>query len=103
MSLALLAMVPAGVATFLRLVPPTDDATAMVASFIAYGIFGYVVALVLALVALVRARRRLALAALSLLVAALLALHVAWLAPFFVADNRPATTPTFTLMTPEHA
>jgi endonuclease/exonuclease/phosphatase (EEP) superfamily protein YafD len=50
------------------------------------------------LVAMLRARRRAVLAVISLCVAALTALHVAWEAPFFVADDRPARTPTFTVM-----
>lgn len=98
LSVAALFAAPALVATFLRLVPPTDDATALVASFIAYGILGYAVALLLVLVALLRARRRRVLGGLTLLVALLLALHASWLAPFFVPDDRPATTKAFTLM-----
>lgn len=95
---AALLLVPAGTSTVLRVLPPRDDATALVASFIAYGVVGYVAALLLLVVALVRARRRLALGGLCLVVVALTALHLSWLGPFFVRDHRPAVTPTFTIM-----
>lgn len=91
--------VPAVASTVLRLVPPTDDATALVAAFIAYGVFAYAVVLACLLVALVRARRRAALAALTGLTALLTAGHLAWLGPLFVADRRPVTTEPFTLLT----
>jgi len=97
-TLAVLFAVPSLVATCLRLVPPTDDATALVASFIAYGIFGYAAALLLLLIALFRARRRQVLGGLTLVAALLSFLHASWLAPLFVPDDRPATTRPFTLM-----
>ena len=50
--------VPAVASTVLWLVPPTDDATALAASFIAYGLLAYAGRPGCLLVALVRARRR---------------------------------------------
>jgi endonuclease/exonuclease/phosphatase (EEP) superfamily protein YafD len=93
-----LAVLPAMATTVLRLVPPTDDATALVASFIAYGLIGYLIAFGCLVVALLRARRRVALGVLTTLVAVLMSGHLAWLGPFFVPDHRPATTPSFTLL-----
>jgi endonuclease/exonuclease/phosphatase (EEP) superfamily protein YafD len=90
---------PALASTVLRLVPPTDDTTALAASFIPYGLLAYAVVLVCLLVALVRARRRAALAVLTGLTALLTAAHLAWLGPLFVANHRPVTTEPFTLMT----
>jgi endonuclease/exonuclease/phosphatase (EEP) superfamily protein YafD len=89
---------PGLLATWLRLVPPSDDATALLASFIPYGILGYALSLCLFLIALIRARRRWALLIVTTVVAGLLALHASWLVPFFVADHRPATTKPFTLL-----
>ena len=89
---------PGLVATWLRLVPPRDDATALLASFIPYGILGYTLSLCLFLIALIRARRRWALLIVTTVVAGLLALHASWLVPFFVADHRVATTKPFTLL-----
>ena len=56
--LALVLLVPSVAATLLRVLAPTDDTGAMLASFVPYGLLTYVLALVLLLVALVRARRR---------------------------------------------
>jgi endonuclease/exonuclease/phosphatase (EEP) superfamily protein YafD len=98
LTMAGLLLVPATAATLMRLVPPTDDATALLASFIGYGVIAYAGALLCLVVALIRARRRLALAILSALVAMLTALHVAWLGPLFVPDHRVARTPPFTVM-----
>jgi endonuclease/exonuclease/phosphatase (EEP) superfamily protein YafD len=93
-----LSLVPALATTVMRLLPPTDDATALAASFIAYGVIPYAIALLCMLVALIRARRRLALAILTGIVALLTALHLAWLGPLFVTDQRTARTPPFTVM-----
>jgi endonuclease/exonuclease/phosphatase (EEP) superfamily protein YafD len=98
LTVAGLLLVPAVATTVMRLIPPTDDATALVASFIAYGVIPYAVALLCLLLALIRARRRLALAILSGIVALLTALHLAWLGPLFVPDHRVARTPPFTVM-----
>lgn len=97
-TLGVLFLLPALVAAFLRLVPPTDDATAVFASFIPYGLVGNVLALIFLGVALIRARRRLALGLLTLVVAGLTALQLSWLLPFYISDNRPVTTPTFTVL-----
>ena len=91
--------VPAVASTVLRVVPPTDDATALVASFIAYGLLAYAVVLLCLLVALIRARRRAVLAALTGLAALLTAAHLAWLGPLFVPDGRPVTGEPFTVLT----
>ena len=92
-------MLPLGVlATLLRVVPPTDGAPALAASFIPYGVLAYGIALVGFGVATLLARRKIALAVLSLLTAVLLIVQLSWLAPLFIPDNRPATTPTFTLL-----
>jgi endonuclease/exonuclease/phosphatase (EEP) superfamily protein YafD len=99
LTVAGLALVPAIPTTVMRLVPPTDDATALAASFIAYGVIPYAVALLCMLLALIRARRRLALAILTGIVALLTALHLAWLGPGVVPDQRAARTAPFTVMT----
>ena len=91
--------VPALASTVLRLVPPTDDTTALAASFIPYGLLAYAVVLLCLLIALVRARRRAALATLTGLTVLLTAAHLAWLGPFFVPNHRPVTTEPFTVMT----
>ena len=98
-TLAVLALVPAVVATVLRLVGPTDDTWALVVSFVPYGQLGYPLALVLLLLAMIRARHRRALGVLSVLVVGLITLHLTWVVPFFVPDGRPVVGPTFTLMT----
>ncbi|MGI3782583.1 MAG: endonuclease/exonuclease/phosphatase family protein, partial [Janthinobacterium lividum] len=48
-------------------------------------------------VGLLRARRRGPLGVLTVVVAALTALHLSWLAPFFVPDGRPVVGPSFTV------
>ena len=95
---ALVLVVPALGTTLLRVFPPTDDAGAMLASFVPYGLVLYVLALVLLLVALLRARRRRRLVVLTVAVAALTGLHASWLAPFFVPDERPVVGPSFTVL-----
>jgi endonuclease/exonuclease/phosphatase (EEP) superfamily protein YafD len=99
LTVAGLLLVPALATTVMRLVPPTDDATALAASFIGYGVIPYAIALFCMLVALIRARRRLVLAILTGIVAMLTALHLSWLGPLFVPDQRVARTAPFTLMT----
>lgn len=98
LGLGLLALLPASVFALLRVAPPTDDATALVASFIPYGLVAALVALVCLGLALLRARRRLVLAGLALLSAVLLGAQVAWQAPLFVADDRAPVSPGFTLL-----
>lgn len=86
------------VATALRVFPPTDGAPALAASFISYGTLAYAICLLGFGLGLLLARRKRLLAVLTVLTAALLALHLSWLAPLFVPDHRPATTRSFTLM-----
>lgn len=97
-TLAGLALLPAMAATAMRVIPPSDDATAQLAAFIPYGLVGYLVALGCLLVAVMRARHRLVPAVITVAVAALTAFHAAWLTPLFVDDHRPAATATFRLM-----
>jgi endonuclease/exonuclease/phosphatase (EEP) superfamily protein YafD len=97
-TIAAFALLPALIATVLRVLPPTDDPAAQLAAFIPYGLIGYLVALCCLLVALVRARRRLILTTITVGVAALTALHLAWLAPLFVDDHRAPATSDFRLM-----
>ncbi|MGI8456863.1 MAG: endonuclease/exonuclease/phosphatase family protein [Propionibacteriaceae bacterium] len=99
MSVGVLALPPALLATYLRVVPPDGGVGEMAASFVAYGLIGYVVSLVCFVVALLRARRRVALGVIALVVAALTALQISWQVPFFVADDRPATTAPITVLT----
>jgi len=96
--LAALLLVPSLLSTVLRVFPPTDDAPALVASFISYGLLGYLAALVLLLAALVRARRRTPLVVVLVLVLGLTAAHLSWVVPLFVPDHRPARTPTITVL-----
>ena len=108
-----LLLVPSLAGTVMRLAPPSDDGTALLASFIAYAAPGYALALVCWLTALAtlprtRAPRRPAtdeptggrrlLTVVAAATAVLLALHVAWLAPLFHADDRPAGPDTFVLL-----
>jgi endonuclease/exonuclease/phosphatase (EEP) superfamily protein YafD len=86
------------VATVMRVIPPSHDATAQLAAFVPYGILGYLVALICLAVALVRARRRVVPAVITLAVAVLTAGHVAWLEPLFIDDHRAAETAKFRLM-----
>jgi endonuclease/exonuclease/phosphatase (EEP) superfamily protein YafD len=101
-SLGLLALVPALVATALRVAPPTDDGPALLASFIPYGLVFWGPALLLLGTAAVRARRSGAFARTSLWGITLVCLlgllaSVAWRAPDFVRDDRPVTTDPLTI------
>ena len=93
-----LALLPAAAATLMRVLPPSDDATALLAAFIPYGLLGYLIALVCLLVALVRARHRLVPAVITAAVLVLTAYHLAWLAPLFFDDHRTAAAGQFRLM-----
>ncbi len=95
---ALVLLVPALAGTLLRVDAPTDDTGAMLASFVPYALPLYALVLLLLLVALVRARRRAPVAVLAVVVAALTALHVSWVAPSFVPDDRPVAGPSFTVL-----
>ena len=101
-TLGLLALVPALVATALRVVPPTDDGPALLASFIPYGLVFWVPAFLLIGVAALRARRSGAFARISLLLLTLFALvgllaALVWQGPAFVPDRRPVTTDPLTV------
>ena len=96
--LGLLGLVPAAALALLRLVPPEDDATALVAAFIPYGALPALLALLALVLAALRARRRAPLAVLSLLGALLLAAHVSWQAPLFLQNQREAVGPTVTVL-----
>lgn len=96
--LTVLALLPAVGATALRVFPPSDDRAVLVASFIPYGMVGYLVALLCLAAMVIMSRRRVAAILVFAVVCALTGLHVSWLAPFFVADERPATTSSFTVM-----
>jgi len=101
-ALGLLALVPALVATALRVVPPADDGPALLASFIPYGLMIWLPALVLLGAAAIRARRSSAFARISLWLLALTCLvgvlaTVAWRAPDFIPDQRPVTTDPLTI------
>lgn len=94
-----LLVLPFGVlAALLRVFPPRADTPALLAAFISYGLLADAVALGLLLVALIRARRRAALSALAGVSAVLLGLQLSWVAPLFVADDRPAATEPFVVM-----
>jgi endonuclease/exonuclease/phosphatase (EEP) superfamily protein YafD len=97
-SLGVLFGLPALVATYLRVFPPTDDVPVLLASFISYGVLGYLLSVTSFLVALIRARSRGTLTVLTAVSASLLACHVYWLAPLFIPDHRVDTTRSFTLM-----
>lgn len=98
-TLGLLALAPGLLATALRLLPPTEDGPALLASFIPYGLFGYVLALPLLLAALIRARGgRPAMVVINLICVAGLAYQLSGAVPMFVPNSRPATTAPFTLI-----
>jgi endonuclease/exonuclease/phosphatase (EEP) superfamily protein YafD len=94
----ILALFPGIAAAVLYLIPPTDDASAMSASFIPYGVLADLISLIAFGTAFVRARQRLALGLLSGLSALLLILQLVWISPQFVADDRPPTGTRFTLI-----
>lgn len=102
-ALGLMAAAPALVATGLRVLSPGSERLAKLASFIPYGLVFWLPALILLAVAAIRAWRhgasgRVALGALSLACAAGLAATVAWQAPAFIPDGRPATTRPVTVV-----
>lgn len=96
--IGLLALLPGLTAAFLYLVPPTDDASALTASFIPYGMIADLIAVIFFGVALIRARRRFALAVLTLVSVLLLILQLVWIGPQFRANPRPVTSRPFTLV-----
>jgi endonuclease/exonuclease/phosphatase (EEP) superfamily protein YafD len=90
-------LVPGLVATVLRLVPPSDDGTALLAAFIPYGLVAYALAVLCFGIAVLVARRKAVVLVVFALVAALFALHLSWIVPLFVSDGRAATTKPFTV------
>lgn len=97
-TVALVLGVPALVLTVMRVLPPADDAAALVAAFIPYALPLLAGALLCLLVALVRARRRAPLAGLVTVVALLLGAQLTWQLPYLVPDDRPVAGPTFGLL-----
>jgi endonuclease/exonuclease/phosphatase (EEP) superfamily protein YafD len=97
-NLGLLFGVPGLVLTAMRLLPPDDDAAALVAAFIPFAIPLLVLALLCLGAALVRARRRAVLGGLVGAVVLMLGAQVAWQLPLFVPDQRPVAGPTFGLL-----
>lgn len=96
--IGLIAVIVGLAAASLYLVPPTDDTTAMSASFIPYGLPIDMIATIFFGIALVRARRRLVVGVLTMISVILLILQVIWIAPQFVADPRPVTSRPFTMI-----
>jgi endonuclease/exonuclease/phosphatase (EEP) superfamily protein YafD len=101
--LGVLVAIPAAFATWLRVLPPSSDELAKVASFIPYGLVMWVPAMVLLGTATIRSWRhhrpgRVVLGVLSLLAAAGLTAAAAWEAPAFIPDRRPVVTPPLTVI-----
>lgn len=90
--------VPSTVFTVLRVWRPDAQSAALLSAFISYAILGYLVSLLFLVIALVRARKRLAVGVVTILVAALVLLHGSWLGPLFVPDGRAATSPPFRVL-----
>ncbi len=100
--LGLLVAVPAVIATWLRVVPPSTEQLAKLASFIPYGLIFWLPAVLLIGIAAARALRhrspgRPMVVPLALLCAGGLAASVLWEGPAFVADRRPAVTEPLTV------
>ena len=96
--IGLLALFPGLTAAFLYLLPPADNASALTASFIPYGMIADLIALVFFGIVLVRAHRHRAMTALTMIAALLLILQIVWIGPQFVADPRPVASRPFTLI-----
>lgn len=96
--IGLVALLPGLAAAYLYLVPPTDDASALSASFIPYGLIADLIAVIFFGIALLRARRHLVTTLLIMLSSVLLILQVVWIAPQFTADPRPVTSRPFTVL-----
>ena len=101
--LGLLSAVPAGVASILRIFPPTDGPPALLASFIPYGLVFWLPSVLFLTIAAVRARRSPAFARVSLLVLTLATLvglltSIAWEAPAFVPDQVATSTESVTVV-----
>jgi endonuclease/exonuclease/phosphatase family metal-dependent hydrolase len=85
-------------AAFLYLFPPTDDASAMTASFIPYGLIAALISAICFGIALLRSRRRTPMVVLTMISIWLLIMQIIWIAPQFVASPRPVTSKPFTLV-----
>ncbi|MDN5727019.1 MAG: endonuclease/exonuclease/phosphatase family protein [Propionibacteriales bacterium] len=87
----MLVMLPAVMAVVVRLAPALQEnaAVAMAASFISYGIVGWVAAVVLAGIALLRGRRSRAALVITAISVAGLVIQGSWLMPTLVRDTRP--------------
>lgn len=101
--LGLFSMVPAGVATILRIYPPTDGPPALLASFIPYGLLFWLPSMMFLTIAAVRARRSRVFARVSLLLLTLvtsvgLLSSAAWELPAFVPNSAAATTESVTVV-----
>ncbi|MBP8919282.1 MAG: endonuclease/exonuclease/phosphatase family protein [Micropruina sp.] len=101
--LGLLAAVPAVGATALRIMSPTGDRLAKLAAFIPYGLVFWLPAAVLLGAAAVRSSRhrtpgRFGTGLLGLAATAGLVLALVWHGPAFVADSRPVTTKSLTVV-----
>ncbi len=97
-SCGLLLTAPGLVLTAMRLLPPDDDAPALVAAFIPFAIPLLTLALLCWGAVLVRARRKKLLGGLLGALVVALAAQVGWQLPLFVPDARPVTGSTFTLL-----
>lgn len=101
--LGLLSMIPAGIATALRVFPPTDGLPALLASFIPYGLVFWLPSTLFLTIAAVRARRSRAFARVSLQLLALVTIvgllaSAAWELPAFVGDSDAANTESVTVV-----
>ena len=98
-TLGILALLPGLLASALRLFPPTEDGPALLASFVPYGLFGYLLAAPMLLIAFFRARGgRPALAVITVACLAGLIYQASSAVDMFVPDGRPATTRPFTVI-----
>jgi endonuclease/exonuclease/phosphatase (EEP) superfamily protein YafD len=98
MILGFLFAVPSTGLTVLRVWQPSGQSPALLTSFISYAILGHLVALLFFVIALIRARKRLVVGLITLLVALMIALHGSWLGPLFIPDGRPAATSEFRVL-----
>jgi endonuclease/exonuclease/phosphatase (EEP) superfamily protein YafD len=89
---------PSTAFTVLRIWQPSGQSAELLTSFISYAIIGHLVALLFFVIVLIRARKRLAVGVITLLVAVMIALHGSWLGPLFIPDGRPATTSEFRVL-----
>ena len=101
--LGLFSTIPAGVASILRISPPSDGVPALLASFIPYGLLFWLPSALFLTVAAVRARHSRAFARVSLLLLALVTIagllaSAAWEGPAFVRASGAASTRPVTVV-----